>query len=214
MESLTTKQKIVLAIAGVIVVALFAIYMNTKSNLNTYTMVNDTEEKEEKQEVSKIEDTPIEKIFIHITGAVMKEGVVEIENNARIKDAIEMAGGLREDADISNVNLAYILKDGQKIYIPKKSEIVQNDMIVTEENGEEVIIDDGGDLEEINGKININTAGIEQLEKLSGIGEGTAIKIIEYRKDNGKFKSIEDLKNVSGIGDAKFNNIKNNICVD
>ena len=212
MESLTQKQKIVLAIAGIFVVVLFAIYMNTKSNSNTYTIANenDIEEKEEMQEVSKSE----EKIYIHITGAVIKEGVVEINNNARIKDAIEMAGGLREDADISNVNLAYILKDGQKIYIPNKSEIMQAEMIVTEENGEEVLIDDGGDLEEINGKININTAGIEQLEKLSGIGEGTAIKIIEYRKDNGKFKSIEDLKNVSGIGDAKFNSIKNNICVD
>lgn len=216
MESLTQKQKIILAIAGIFVVVLFAIYMNTKSNSNTYTIANenDIEEKEEIQETNISEENTEEKIYIHITGAVMKEGVVEINNNARIKDAIEMAGGLREDADISNVNLAYILKDGQKIYIPNKSEIVQAETIVTEENGEEVIIDDGGDLEEINGKININTAGIEQLEKLSGIGEGTAIKIIEYRKDNGKFKSIEDLKNVSGIGDAKFNSIKNNICVD
>ena len=119
-------------------------------------------------------------------------------------DAIEKAGGQTEEANLKNVNLAYELEDGQKIYIPNKSE----------ENTNE-ITDDG--VTEIDSKendtININKANEKELQELNGIGESLASSIIKYREDNGKFKNIEDLKNVPGIGESKFSNIKEKIKV-
>ena len=125
-----------------------------------------------------------------------------MENGARIVDAIEAAGGETEEADLDKLNLARILNDGDKVYVPNKNDI----------NTEEMILED----ESENNKqatININTASIEELIKLPGIGEATATKIVEYRKQNGKFKTIEELKNVAGIGNNKFETIKDKIRV-
>ena len=139
-----------------------------------------------------------------MTGEVKNQGVIELEQGSRIVDAIEKAGGQTEEANLKNVNLAYELEDGQKIYIPNKSE----------ENTNE-ITDDG--VTEIDSKendtININKANEKELQELNGIGESLASSIIKYREDNGKFKNIEDLKNVPGIGESKFSNIKEKIKV-
>ena len=147
-----------------------------------------------------------ENIKVYITGEVQKEGVIELEIGSRIADAIEMAGGLTEYANIKNVNLAYELQDGQKIYIPNKNE---KDV----ENIE--IIDDGSDgivnNEEKGQTININNADVNELQNLPGVGESTAQAIIRYREENGKFKRVEDLKQVSGIGDSKYAMIKDNV---
>ena len=143
-----------------------------------------------------------DRITIHITGDVNYPGVVVLENGARIVDAIEAAGGETEEADLDKLNLARILNDGDKVYVPNKNDI----------NTEEMILED----ESENNKqatININTASIEELIKLPGIGEATATKIVEYRKQNGKFKTIEELKNVAGIGNNKFETIKDKIRV-
>ena len=143
------------------------------------------------------------KIIIHIAGEVNNPGIVKLKENARIADAIEEAGGITNEADLNEVNLAYILLDGQKIYIPNKND-----------KQEKIIVEN---TEEINNtnikKININTATIEELQKLPGVGESMAKKIIAYRIQNGKFTKIEDIKNVNGIGEAKFNNIKEFIIV-
>ncbi len=138
-------------------------------------------------------------------GAVKKEGVIKIKENSRIIDAIEEAGGLTKDADLKKVNLAYSITDGQKIYIPSindkdEFEIVSNGI-------------NEGEVANEKGMVNINTATQTQLEELSGIGPSTASSIISYRQENGKFKSIDEIKNVSGIGEAKYNKIKNYICV-
>ena len=207
MENLTSKQKTILIIVGIIVVGIFMIYMSSRVNSYSESNLDNIEnEIEEQQAASKT-------IKIHITGAVKKEGVIELEEGARIQDAIDEVGGLTEQADISNVNLAYILQDSQKIYIPKITD--DEEQIINIENGEEIIVDSGFKSEEKNNnKINLNTATRAQLETLSGIGTETAEKIIEYRKNNGKFKSIEDIKNVSGIGEAKFQSIKEYISVE
>ena len=148
-----------------------------------------------------------QKIKIHITGEVNNEGIVELEEGSRIDDAIKAAGDITELADLSKVNLAYELSDGQKVYIPSVNEEIEE--YATSDAGENVLEEKSSS----NGKIDINIASSEELQTISGIGESLANRIIDYRNSNGKFKSVEDLKNVSGIGDKKFEDIKSKIIV-
>lgn len=210
MEMLSSKQKKIIIAAGVFIVCIFMYYMSTINREYDYSSINETVENttEEREEDEKIEK---EEIIIHITGAVQTEGIVKVNEGDRIKNAIENAGGLTSDADLTDVNLAYTLKDGQKIYIPRISD-TEEEIIINEENGPSVVVDTG--IQEIIIKVNINTATAVELQTLSGIGEGTAQKIVEYRQLNGRFNTIEDIKNVSGIGDAKFESIKEYICVE
>lgn len=133
-------------------------------------------------------------------------------------------GGVREDAYTDDINLAYKLEDGMKIYIPTKQEKESANTIdtsrTTEAESESYITTSSGvvvnseESESIqSSKVNINTATQTQLETLSGIGPSTAAKIIAYREENGKFTKIEDIKNVSGIGESKFEKIKDDIVV-
>lgn len=124
-------------------------------------------------------------------------------------------GGLTEDSDISNVNLAYVLDDGIKIKIPSISETTEevNQNVITEENGENIIENKILQETSSNKGVNINKANNTELETLPGIGASLAMKIIQYREQNGKFSAIEDLKNVNGIGDSKYENIKDLISV-
>lgn len=147
----------------------------------------------------------INKIVIYVTGAVNKEGIYEVDENSRIADAIEIAGGLTENANIKNINLAYTIEDGMKIHIPTINEnqnLEQDDTenCITREDSSSADLNKNSSAK----KININTATQSELEKIPGVGSATAIKIMEYRKENGKFKSIEDIKNVNGIGESKF----------
>ena len=159
-----------------------------------------------------------ETIVVHITGEVKKQGVIYLEKGARIIDAIKEAGGETKQADLSQVNLAYELQDGQKLYIPNKNEKISEYII--EESGQSVgeskssagLSGNKEDNSE-NIKVNINTATLEELDNLPGIGPAIAEKIIEYREENGNFKTIEDIQNVKGIGESKYNDIKEKIIV-
>lgn len=200
MENLTTTQKIFLVALGIIVVIILVVYVFTKENSTTYF------EDEVVNELSVNNATKGEiknNIIIHIAGEVENEGIIELPPNSRIYDAVEAAGGLTAEANLSQINLANMLKDGQKIYIPNEEE---TDEYIDEATGK-------NEYKEV-GKIDINTATQTELETLSGIGPSTALKIVNYRKENGEFSNIEDLKNVPGIGEAKFNNIKDSITVN
>ncbi len=151
-------------------------------------------------------------IYIHVAGAVKFQGVVMLEEGARIVDAIEKAGGVTEDADISKVNLAYKLSDGQKLYIPSIKDRADEYAVVTNGNGN-INNSDVNVVRNEKIKVNINTASQTELETLTGIGPSIAEKIIQYRKENGSFKKIEELKNVSGIGENKFKSIKDEVVV-
>ena len=177
----------------------------------------DTEEKETLDLISiegntenteTVEEEEDYKIVIHITGEVNNEGIIEIKEGGRISDAIEEAGGLTKEADLERVNLAYELEDGQKIYIPNKKDKDIEEYVT--EGVDDIVLPDelskAGD-----GLVNINKASSEELQELDGIGEALAENIIAYRENNGKFKNIEDIKNVSGIGDSKYEKIKDNI---
>ena len=194
MESLNLKTKIIIGIAIVIAIVVIGLYFYKESkNDDTYddTLAVTTENEEE------TEDEENEEITIHIIGEVKYPGIVILKSGQRIVDAIEAAGGETEEADLNKLNLAQLLNDGDKIYVPNKADEIE-------------------DYKDTTGKsstVNLNTATLEELTSLPGIGESTAQKIIDYRKQNGKFKVIEDLKNVSGIGESKFDNIKDKITV-
>ena len=157
-----------------------------------------------------------EKIVVYITGEVLNSAVYEMNPNDRIADVIEKAGGLKEEADIKNINLACILEDGMKIYIPnvnEKNEISANVTDKYQPNDTWSNYSTDNSAKSNNSKVNINVATQSQLEALPSIGPSTATKIIDYRNEHGKFKSIEDIKNVSGIGESKFTKIKNLITI-
>lgn len=153
--------------------------------------------------------------MIHITGQVLNPGVISLDEGARIIDAVNKAGGLTKEADLSKINLAYILEDAQKVYIPSIHD-KEESKYISDGSGDTEIVSSSGSVQnkkEEKLMVNINTANAIELSKLPGIGNSTALKIIQYRNTNGNFNTIEDLKNVSGIGDSKFNKIKDNICV-
>ncbi len=148
-------------------------------------------------------------IVLHITGEVKNTGIIKIAEGSRLMDAIEAAGGVTENANLNRINLAYVLKDGQKIYVPSIYDEGEKEY-VTQNIGENIL--DDFTLKNTE-KVNINMATQTELETLSGIGPSTAQKIINYRNENGKFKTIEEIKNVPGIAESKFQSIKNEICV-
>lgn len=154
----------------------------------------------------KMEENEEKMLILHIDGEVKNPGVVEVKDGARIINVIEAAGGVTEEADLNKINLAYVVSDGQKIHIPSKND--DENTYVYDGVGENII-----DNIKANSLVNINTATQTELEALNGIGPSTALKIIEYRKKNGKFKSIEEIKEVSGIGTSKYELIKDKICI-
>jgi len=135
-------------------------------------------------------------IFVDVTGAVNNPGVYTLTGRSRVIDAIKAAGDSAPGADLSTINLARVLNDGEQIYV---------DSTVVNSSGQRV------SKKVASGPININRATLRQLDALDGIGPVIAGRIIEYRKKNGSFLSIDDLQKVSGIGAAKFAQIKSKV---
>ena len=174
------------------------LYINNKKN----EIIQDIENENFVETEEKIE---IKMIYVDVGGEVNYPGLYSLPEGSRVNDAIIIAGGTTEKADLSEVNLAYILSDALKITIPKKEvEIKKKKAIVSKSIN---ISNNNSD----SGKVNINTASKEQLKTLSGIGDSTAEKIIKYREKNGTFSDAEELKKVSGIGESKYDKIVNNI---
>ena len=141
-------------------------------------------------------------IVVHITGAVPRPGVYALPQGARVQDGISAAGGFLAEADKSNINLAQLLEDGEKLdipYIEGASPVLATPLPEVVATTTELI--------------NINTASASELDTLPGIGPTTAQKIVEYRDQNGPFVSIEDIINVSGIGPGTYERIKDLITV-
>lgn len=213
-ENLNKKQKTTILIIAIIVAIGMIYFIYNKNqirsdiNLESEILISNTSENKTNVEIQE------DLVIIHITGSVKNPGIVKLKDGSRIEDAIEAAGGLTENADITNVNLAYVLDDGVKIRIPS---------ITDEKNGDEQILEEGSGeniIEETNmtlgastKEVNINKATETELQSLPGIGASLASRIIEYRNQNGKFSKIEDIKNVNGIGDSKYDNIKDFITV-
>jgi len=179
---------------------------------------------EEKEDTPK--DTSLETYYIDIKGSIKKPGVYEMDANSIVNDCIKKAGGLLNNADTTTINLSKKVSAEMVIYIPKKAEVVKSttNTTVTKDtsiqNNAAIDMEDktpstpkNEDTSALSTKVNINTAPIEELTKLSGIGESKAQSIISYRNQHGNFKTIEEIKNISGIGDSLFEKIKDNITV-
>ena len=149
-------------------------------------------------------------IFVDIGGAVKNPMLAELPDGSRVDDAIQAAGGLKQEADMSNINRAEFLLDGQKIYIPSLAMDADGNVI---EGAEASGAADAAIGVDASGKVNINTADSTQLQTLNGVGPATAQKIIDYRQSNGSFTAVEDIKNVSGIGDKTFEKLKDYITI-
>lgn len=150
-------------------------------------------------------DSADETVCVHVCGAVNDPGVYYLEAGSRVYEAVEMAGGLCDDAAAEYVNLAQVITDGEQIYIPTAEE--------AEEQSLEIGSSSSSSSDDESGLININTATSEQLQSLSGIGQAKAEAIIAYREENGDFSSISDITNVSGIGESTYEKIKDQITV-
>lgn len=203
------KQKII-KIAIIIGVAILAIIYyfanNHKSDsyenfLTNDVIVSNTVTESEVEEAIEIK--------VYVTGEVNSPGVITLEEGARVQDAIEGAGGITANANLREINLAYEVEDGEKIYIPNQAEALAE----TEENASVSAETTESSSSNSKGKVNINKATASELTAVPGIGESTAQKIVTYREQNGKFKTIEDIKNISGIGDSKFESMKDHISV-
>ncbi len=163
------------------------------------------QDKEEEEEEKEAEKQQLITIFVDIKGAVKKPGLYRAEEGERVQDIIQKAGGLQEKADKDFVNLAQKVEDEMLIYIPEIGEdlearkMLPNDALASEATGD--------------GKVDINTADEAELETLSGIGPSKAQTIIEFREQNGPFQEVDDLKNVSGIGEKTFEKIVEHITV-
>ena len=163
------------------------------------------QEGEETDADAAVEGDEIETVVVDVGGAVVEPGVVELDAGSRVADAIEAAGGLAADADCTTLNQAQLLQDGQKVYVPKEGE-VELAGASADSRGQ-----DAG--QTATALVNINTATLDQLDALPGVGPATAQAIIDDREANGPFASTEDIMRVSGIGEKKFENLKDAICV-
>lgn len=160
------------------------------------------------QDAANEPDKAASEIIVDIEGAVSAPGLYALPSDSRVGDAVVAAGGLTSEAVSGAVNLAQKVADGDQILIPSESDVSQQ--TETQANGERQSASSAG---QGSNKININTASAEELQVLSGVGPSLSEKIVQYRESNGRFTTIEDLQNVSGIGKTRFANIKDMICV-
>ncbi len=193
---------LVAAIVLIIILALAIIGYNL-SEKDGETIVNHSPIPPPTQSEIQATDPPL--ISVHVIGCVKEKKVVKIPMGSTVEDAVIAAGGFTEDADADAVNLAYRLSDGMQIRIPSINDEDKTWIVSHGSNG-----GSGGNTGN-NGKISINKAGVNELASLPGIGQTLAQRIVEYREKNGGFKTLEEIMNVPGIKEAKFESIKDYI---
>lgn len=178
------------AMAAALIVFVLWLFFQEDSRQKAVLKASDTE-------AVQTENSPGDtaEIYVHITGAVNNPGVIRLAPGSRLIDAIEKLGGLTENADTDSVNLASVLEDEDKIHIYTREETAETGAVSASGTG----------------KVNINTASLEDLKTLPGIGDTIGKSIIDYREKNGAFKSLEDLKEVDRIGDKVFDKLKDSI---
>jgi len=204
------KKKTARAAAVVLLfIAAAAMAFGNFSNTESHDIAILSEEDGEREDLAdeeKEEDWDI--IYIHVSGAVLHPGVIQLKEGSRVFEAVDLAGGMTEEAHKDSVNLAAVVLDGEQVYIPTKKEAEQGGGGV---KNSDVSSYSGNSAEK---KININKADSSALQNLKGVGPAMAEKIIQYRTEAGGFKAIEDLKKVKGIGDKTFEKLKDQICVN
>jgi len=208
-----------------IIILVIIIIILITLNLYMLSLLNKPEDEEELIIETEEKEQPPTLLKVDIKGEIQHPGLYEVNENSRVMDIINKAGGLTKNADTSVINLSKKVKDEMVILVYSKKETQKlkennekpincpkvNDACVTNELDEPLI--EKNKTNNTNNKISINKATIEELQTLTGIGESKAKSIIEYRLKEGDFKTIEDIKKVNGIGDALFEKIKDNITI-
>ena len=159
------------------------------------------------EQAASEKDSDVRQVGVDVEGAVASPGLYLVSADARVNDAVAAAGGMTSDADRQRVNLAQKVEDGMQVYVPSREEAPAATGTTTTGAGQ------ASSSGASKGKVNLNTASAEELQTLSGIGPSLSQRIIDYRQANGPFKSVEDLRKVSGIGDTRFKSLKDLVCV-
>lgn len=206
---MNNKKLLKILFAAVIVVVAGVVFSLVNSagsaSESVLELSRDSEETSALEEEQRSEESEAEMLCVHVCGAVNSPGVYYLEAGSRVHEAVELAGGLSDDAAQEYVNLASALEDGQQLYIPTLEE--------AEEQGLSAGVEDTSGDSASDGLVNINTADAEELQTLPGIGETKAQAIITYRENNGSFSSISEIVNVSGIGESTYEQLKDYIKV-
>lgn len=201
-ENKKNKIKIV-AVPVLVIAAVLFFWLNSSSDEIKIDEGNSSAIEEDGISQQEVNSTQSH-LYVDIGGEVMKPGVYEVSDGTRLFEVIDKAGGLTEDADIDGINRAETVQDGQKIMIGRHGENPDENRDNYSANN----VTDSGE-----GKVNINTADAAALQTIPGIGPSKADRIIEYRESEGKFNEIDDIKNISGIGNKTFESIKEYITV-
>ncbi len=180
---------------------LTALVSGCKGSANEVSLeeILSSEREKSTEEKSELKEVLPETVWVHICGEVEVPGIYELDPGSRVYDVLVLAGGFTADADTTHYNLAQVISDGMKLQIPGRDKETKD--IKPEEEPENFLI-------------NINTATMEQLQTLPGIGKSRAADIVAYREKKGGFQRIEQIMEVSGIKEAVFEKIKNLITVD
>ncbi len=197
------KQTALVSLVLILLMSIGQIYANSRR----YEIPSTTTKPTQSAALAASESVqPIEQIVIHIVGEVNRPGVFTMDKGSRLYEAVELAGGFTEAANREGINLAQELLDGSQYIIPSES----GELIINKNDGEQAV----GYASENDGKVNINTADKQELQTLPGVGEVLAERIVAYRTEHGKFKNISELLNVDGIGEGKFQSIKDKVFVE
>ena len=203
-EWLKKNKKYVFSILIVISLILIVVWYFFRQQLST----NDTQDirllenrKEQEQSTETLEESS-KLFYVDVKGAVNKPGIYQIKESMRVWDVVQLAGGVKESAETKTVNFAAKVSDQMVIYIPIKGE---ESIDSTQETAK--------DSKQLSDKINLNLASEAELQTLTGIGQKKAQEIVKYREENGGFKEIEEIKKISGIGEKTFEKLKESICV-
>lgn len=211
------KENLLKYLLSIVIITIFLsvfLFYNVSSNETEEQVLslNEFTHEEDSNEI-KVEDVHNENIFVEIKGEVLNPDVYELEKGSIVRDLILISGGLTEIGDISNINQARELQNGEFIVVLSKQEILEmknnSNKILEVDTVNNFNVDSSHNYD----KVNINTASKEELKSLSGIGDGLAEAIVSYREENNGFNVIEDIKNVSRIGDKTFEKFKDKIMV-
>ena len=212
------KKKWILLAAGLIiaVAAFYGFSQSAKQPIsqdNPFALEKEEELSQKNESETKDEEAEPLIMKVDVKGEVRAPGVFSAQKGERVIDLIEKAGNFTTRADGNQVNLAQLVEDQMVIYVPKKGEevILANPSPVTA--GSQNDGQNGGPNSSQSGQINLNSATQAELETLTGIGPSKALAIMEYRDTKGEFKQVEDLKNVSGIGEKTFEKLKDSVSV-
>lgn len=191
-------QKKWMALVGAVGIVFLLFIWQKEERIEQPVVKIDTnvEAKKGKAELEEVKQLP-KTIMIDIKGAVQREGVYEMQTGERVKDSIEKAGGFLPEADVTKVNLAQIVHDQMLLYVPRKGEQMQEENFPAPQQG----------------KVQVNVASKEELQKITGVGPKKAESIIKYREEHGPFQKMEDLLEIDGIGEKSLEKIKDEIII-